>query len=52
MFGLVAASFAASYACSVLPVISSLSEGNRIILLTVALSLAAAVLFPIADEEA
>ena len=52
VFGLVAASFAASYACSVLPVISSLSEGNRILLLTVALSLAAAVLFPIADEEA
>ena len=51
VLGLVIASFACSYASSVLPVISSLSEGNRIIVLTVILSLAAAVFFPIQDES-
>ena len=38
--------FASSYAFSVLPVISSLSEGTRTIILTVAISAAAALLFP------
>ena len=51
VFGLVAASFAASYIFSILPFFSSMSEGSRIILLTVALSLAAALLFPIPHEE-
>lgn len=38
--------FASSYAFSVLPVISSLSEGTRTIILTVVISAAAALLFP------
>ncbi len=46
ILGLVIVSFAASYACSKLPYVSSLSSGNRIILLTLILSGAAAVLFP------
>ena len=49
--GLIAAAFAASYAASVLPGISSLTEGNRIIILTVALSLIAAVMFPIPEDD-
>lgn len=51
VLGLVIASFVFSYASSVLPVISALSEGNRIILLTVVLSLLAAFFFPIEDQE-
>ena len=51
VLGLIIAAFAASYACSVLPGISVLSEGNRIIILTVVLSLAAAVLFPIEEDD-
>ncbi len=43
--------FAASYAASRLPFTSQLSEGTRIIILTVILSSAAAVLFPIKDDE-
>lgn len=44
--GLVAVCFAASYAMSVLPVVSGLSEGTRTIILTVVIASAAAVLFP------
>lgn len=51
ILGLVSLSFAASYACARLPVISAWSEGTRIILLTVILSLGAALLFPIPAEE-
>ena len=40
-----------SLLCSKLPVISGFSEGTRIIILTVVLSLAAAVLFPVPEEE-
>ena len=47
---LVALSFAASLACDLLPVISDLSEGIRIILLTVTISLLAAILFPIRED--
>lgn len=43
---LIVLAFAASFACSVLPVISALSEGTRTIILTVALSALAAALFP------
>lgn len=45
-------SFAASWGASVLPWISSLSSGTRTIILTVALSAAAAVLFPVKEEAA
>lgn len=43
--------FGASYAVSSLPVISGLSDGNRTIILTVTISAAAALLFPIQQEE-
>lgn len=49
---LVFGGFACSYAAAHLPVLSQLSGGNRTILLTVALSAAAAVLFPVREEEA
>jgi len=48
---LVFISMAMSLACSKLPGISSLSEGTRIIILTIVISLAAAVLFPIKEEN-
>ena len=48
---LVAISFAASFACDLLPVISDVSEGIRIILLTVIISLLAAIFFPIKEEN-
>lgn len=48
--GLVLISFAASFAASVLPVLSALSDGTRTIILTVAISAGAAVLFPIKEE--
>lgn len=49
---LVAVSFALSFACNYLPVISTLSEGNRTILLTVLIASAAAILFPRKEQEA
>ena len=49
---LVAVSFALSFVCNYLPGISALSDGTRTILLTVAISCAAAVLFPHRQEEA
>lgn len=49
---LVAVSFALSFACNYLPGIASLSDGTRTILLTVLISGAAAVLFPVKDQEA
>ena len=49
---LVAISFALSFACNYLPRISSMSEGTRTILLTVLISGAAAILFPVKQEEA
>ena len=48
---LVVISFALSFLCSYLPGISALSEGTRTILLTVTISGAAAVLFPVRQEE-
>lgn len=53
VLGLIVAAFGASFACSVLPGISALSEGTRTIVLTVALSAVAAALFPrpSAEEE-
>lgn len=47
---LVVISFAASLVCGYLPVIRTWSEGIRIILLTVVISLAAAILFPIKEK--
>ena len=47
---LVAISFALSFACNYLPGISALSDGTRTILLTVLISSAAAVLFPVKQE--
>ena len=49
--GLVLVSFAASYAASVIPAFASLSDGTRTIILTVAISAAAAILFPVKSEE-
>ena len=49
--GLVVLCFAASYACQHLPFVRDLSEGMRIILLTVILASLAAALFPRQDEE-
>ena len=51
ILGLVIVSFLASYAASRLPYLGNLSSGNRIILLTVVLSAAAAVLFPHPAQE-
>lgn len=49
---LVLIGFAASFACAKLPYLSEIPEGIRIIVLTVVISLAAAVLFPIKEKEA
>ena len=48
ILGLVLASFAASFAFSRL--LPSLSEGTRVVILTVVLAAVAAVLFPVKDE--
>ena len=47
---LVAIGFAASYACEKIPGVRELSAGVRILLLTVLISLAAALLFPISED--
>ena len=51
ILGIVAVCFAASYAAGRLPLISSLSSGTRTIALTLIIASAAALLFPIAEEE-
>ncbi len=51
VLALVVISFATSFACAYLPLIRELSEGIRTILLTVAISLVAALLFPIKEKE-
>ena len=48
---LVLISFAASYAFTILPVISTWSAGTRTIILTIAISTLAALLFPVKQEE-
>jgi len=48
---LVAISFLLSFACGYLPLLRNLSEGIRVILLTVVISLAAAILFPIKEAS-
>ena len=50
--GLVIVSMAVSLACAKLPYISNLTEGTRIIILTIVIALAASILFPVKDEEA
>ncbi len=49
--GGVIASFALSLAFSVIPVLKSIPEGMRVIILTVAISLALALLFPVKEDE-
>ena len=49
--GLILISFAASWAATIIPFLSSCSEGTRTILLTVVISSAAAILFPVSQEE-
>lgn len=51
VLGLIVLSFVLSFLCSLLPWISSLSEGTRTILLTVLLSGGAALLFPHKEEH-
>ena len=48
---LVALSFAASFAFSVLPLVNTLSDGTRTIILTVVISAGAALLFPVPREK-
>ncbi len=48
---LVIISMALSLVFRVLPVLNGISEGMRVIILTVVISLAAAILFPVKDEE-
>lgn len=48
---LIIISFVLSFACAVLPVISSLAEGTRTIILTVIISAAAAALFPVKEDK-
>jgi predicted branched-subunit amino acid permease len=43
--------FAASFASIYLPFLKELSEGNRVIILTVAIAAVLAILFPVKDEE-
>ncbi len=49
--GIVIISMVLSFVFKILPVISGISEGMRVIILTVAISLLAAILFPVDDEE-
>ncbi len=49
--GIVAVSMCLSFAFSKLPFLSSLSSGIRVIILTVIIALAAAILFPVKEED-
>lgn len=49
--GLVTVSMAASYLFSVIPAFKSISSGIQIIILTIVISAAAAVLFPVKEDE-
>ena len=49
--GLVVLSFALSFVCTYLPGISALSDGTRTIILTVAISCAGALLFPVKTQS-
>jgi len=50
VLALVLLSFAASWAAASLPALAAVSSGMKTIVLTVAISLGAAVLFPVAEE--
>ena len=50
VLGCIAASFLCGWLASVLPVLRELSEGTRILILTIVISAAAAVLFPQKEE--
>ena len=50
VLGLIGVSFLLSYAAAKLPLVCQLSDGMRILLLTVAISAAAAILFPHKEE--
>lgn len=52
VLGFVGVSFLLSYAAAKLPLVCQLSDGMRILLLTVAISAAAAILFPHKEETA
>ena len=49
--GVVAISFAASYAAGKLPLVSDISSGSRTILLTLIIAGSASVLFPVKEEQ-
>ena len=49
--GLVAAGFLTSWAASRLPLLAGISSGLKTIVLTVILSLGAAILFPVKEES-
>lgn len=49
--GIIIISMALSFMFSVIPLLAGISSGLRVIILTVAISLAAAVLFPVKEEE-
>lgn len=49
--GVVAISFLLSYLANALPFLAAISTGTKTIILTVAISLAAAILFPVKEEE-
>lgn len=51
LLGIVVCSFVLSLACAYLPLVSTLTEGTRIIILTVVISTVAAILFPVKDKE-
>lgn len=51
IFALVAVSFALSLLFSVAPLLSDLSSGTKTMVLTIAISAAAALLFPVKDEK-
>lgn len=49
--GIVAVSFVASFAAAYIPLISSLSDGTKTIILTIVISVLAAVLFPVGTNK-
>ena len=51
ILAIVAVSMLMSLVCSLLPLLSQLSEGVRTIILTVVIAGAAAILFPVKEEE-
>ena len=51
VMGVIAVSFIMSFSAGVIPLIKEIPEGTRIIILTVVISAAAALIFPIKDEN-